>query len=41
MLDYWFVMGYLVGDGWIEETTKEEIDYTINVIKELFSITAL
>jgi len=24
MLDYWFVMGYLVGDGWIEETTKED-----------------
>jgi DNA (cytosine-5)-methyltransferase 1 len=23
-LDYWFVMGYLVGDGWIEETTKED-----------------
>ena len=21
-LDYWFVMGYFVGDGWIEETTK-------------------
>ena len=23
-LDYWFVMGYLIGDGWIEETTKED-----------------
>jgi DNA (cytosine-5)-methyltransferase 1 len=23
-LDYWFVMGYLVGDGWIEETTKPD-----------------
>jgi DNA (cytosine-5)-methyltransferase 1 len=22
-LDYWFVMGYFVGDGWIEETTKK------------------
>ena len=23
ILDYWFVMGYFVGDGWIEETTKD------------------
>ena len=23
-LDYWFVMGYLVGDGWIEETCKKD-----------------
>jgi len=23
-LDYWFVMGYLIGDGWIEETIKED-----------------
>jgi DNA-cytosine methyltransferase len=23
-LDYWFVMGYFIGDGWIEETTKED-----------------
>jgi site-specific DNA-cytosine methylase/intein/homing endonuclease len=23
-LDYWFVMGYFVGDGWIEETTKKD-----------------
>ena len=23
-LDYWFVMGYLVGDGCIEETTKDD-----------------
>jgi DNA (cytosine-5)-methyltransferase 1 len=23
-LDYWFVMGYLVGDGWIEESTKKD-----------------
>ena len=23
-LDYWFVMGYLVGDGWIDETTKDD-----------------
>jgi DNA (cytosine-5)-methyltransferase 1 len=23
-LDYWFVMGYLVGDGWVEETTKKD-----------------
>jgi site-specific DNA-cytosine methylase len=23
-LEYWYVMGYLVGDGWIEETTKED-----------------
>ena len=22
-LDYWFVMGYLIGDGWIEETNKK------------------
>ena len=35
-LDYWFVMGYLVGNGWIEETTKEDgrcmykIRFTIN-----------
>ena len=24
-LDYWFVMGYLVGHGWIEETSKEDV----------------
>ena len=24
ILDYWFVMGYLVGDGWIEEKSKDE-----------------
>jgi len=24
LLDYWFVMGYLIGNGWIEETTKED-----------------
>jgi site-specific DNA-cytosine methylase len=32
-LDYWFVMGYLVGDGWIEETTKQDghkIRFAIN-----------
>jgi DNA (cytosine-5)-methyltransferase 1 len=35
-LDYWFVMGYLVRNGWIEETTKEDercmykIRFTIN-----------
>jgi DNA (cytosine-5)-methyltransferase 1 len=23
-LDYWFVMGYLVGDGWVEETCKSD-----------------
>ena len=23
-LDYWFVMGYLIGDGWIEETNKKD-----------------
>lgn len=23
-LDYWFVMGYFVGDGWIEETLKPD-----------------
>jgi DNA (cytosine-5)-methyltransferase 1 len=23
-LDYWFVMGYLVGDGWVEDTCKPD-----------------
>ena len=22
--EYWFMMGYFVGDGWIEETTKKD-----------------
>jgi site-specific DNA-cytosine methylase len=24
ILDYWFLMGYFVGDGWIEKTTKND-----------------
>jgi DNA (cytosine-5)-methyltransferase 1 len=28
-LDYWFVMGYFVGDGWIEENNK--INFTTNL----------
>lgn len=31
-LDYWFVMGYLVGDGWIEERNK--IRFSINSKEE-------
>ena len=23
-LDYWFMIGYFIGDGWIEETTKKD-----------------
>jgi DNA (cytosine-5)-methyltransferase 1 len=39
-LDYWFVMGYFVGDGWIEETCEKDgrsmnkIRFAINNVDE-------
>ena len=30
-LEYWFMMGYFVGDGWIEETTKRENSVRHNI----------
>ena len=31
-LEYWYMMGYFMGDGWIEETTKKD-GRTRNIIK--------
>jgi hypothetical protein len=31
-LEYWYMMGYFMGDGWIEETTRKD-GRTRNIIK--------
>jgi intein/homing endonuclease len=30
--EYWYMMGYFVGDGWIQETKKKKTRYNISLI---------